>query len=493
MAPRRGTKKRTRTRTTLATATATTPMTNVANRVLIAQGVTDALTGRTIQRNTNLNDDGSQGSGSGITRPVRPTRECTYCDFLKCQPMNFKGTKGVVSLTQWFERMETVFHISNCIVENQVKFATCTLHGVALTWWNSHVKTVGHDAAYDMPWKTLMKMMTPETRGTTLVGLTLLGLVRRGSMVDLCQNVPNATTIIMVYVHQNATSAKRLATWPGITGVLEMPTLRQCPKLKNKNRGNQGGNGNASSKVYVVGNTGTNLDSNVVTGTFLLNTAMLLSYLILTPIGVFIDLMPVELGSFDIIIGMDWLAKYHAVIICDEKLVRIPFENETLIVCGDRSNPGSETRLNIISCTKTQKYMLKGCLVFFAQDKKEHEEHLKAILELLKKEEFKGIHVDPAKIESIKYWVSPKTPMEIRQFLGLAGYYRRFIKGFSKIAKSMTKLTQKGVMFDWGNKEEAAFQLIKKKLCSAPILALPKGSKDFVVCCDASHKGWVLY
>ncbi|GJS72398.1 putative reverse transcriptase domain-containing protein [Tanacetum coccineum] len=145
-------------------------------------------------------------------------------------------------------------------------------------------------------------------------------------------------------------------------------------------------------------------------------------------------------------------------------------------------------------------------------DDKEHEEHLKAILELLKKEKLyakfskcefwipkvqflghvidsRGIHVDPAKIESIKDWASPKTPTEIRQFLGLAGYYRRFIEGFSKIAKSMTKLTQKGIKFDWGEKEENAFQLIKQKLCSAPILALPEGSEDFVVYCDASHKG----
>nr|GFC13884.1 reverse transcriptase domain-containing protein [Tanacetum cinerariifolium] len=114
------------------------------------------------------------------------------------------------------------------------------------------------------------------------------------------------------------------------------------------------------------------------------------------------------------------------------------------------------------------------------RSKKEHEEHLTLILELLKKEELyakfskcefwipkvqflghvidsKGIHVDPAKIESIKYWASPKTPTEIRQFLGLAGYYRRFIEGFSKIAKSMTNLTQKNVKFDWGEKEEATF------------------------------------
>nr|GEX43803.1 putative reverse transcriptase domain-containing protein [Tanacetum cinerariifolium] len=100
-----------------------------------------------------------------------------------------------------------------------------------------------------------------------------------------------------------------------------------------------------------------------------------------------------------------------------------------------------------------------------------------------------GIHVDPAKIESVKNWASPKSPTEIRQFLGLVGYYRRFIKGFLKIAKPMTKLTQKKVNFEWGDKQEAAFQLLKQKLCSAPILALPEGSKDFIVYCDASNKG----
>ncbi|GJT87419.1 putative reverse transcriptase domain-containing protein [Tanacetum coccineum] len=76
--------------------------------------------------------------------------------------------------------------------------------------------------------------------------------------------------------------------------------------------------------------------------------------------------MPVELGSFDAIIGMDWLAKYQAIIVCAEKIVRIPWGNETLIVHGDGSNRGNETRLNIISCTKTQKYLLKGCPIFLA-------------------------------------------------------------------------------------------------------------------------------
>ncbi|GJS69462.1 putative reverse transcriptase domain-containing protein [Tanacetum coccineum] len=151
-------------------------------------------------------------------------------------------------------------------------------------------------------------------------------------------------------------------------------------------------------------------------------------------------------------------------------------------------------------------------ILIYSKSKKEHEEHLRQILKLLKKEELyakfskcefwisrvqflghvidcRGIHVDPAKIESIKDWASPKTPTEIRQFLGLAGYYRRFIEGFSKIAKTMTKLTQKGVKFDWGDKQEAAFQLLKQKLCSAPILALPEGSKDFIAYCDALKKG----
>ncbi|GJW23833.1 putative reverse transcriptase domain-containing protein [Tanacetum coccineum] len=403
---------------------------------------------------------------------------------------------------------------------------------------------------------------------------------------------------------------------------------RECPKLKNNNnQGNQVGGGNIQE----------------------------------------------ELGSFDAIIGMDWLSRYQAVIVCAEKIVYIPWGNETLIIHGDESNQENATRLNIISCTKTQKYMQKGFPIFLAhvtakevKDKsekkrlkgvpivrdfpevfpedlpglpptrqvefqidlvpgaapvarapyrlapsemKELSEQLKElsdkgfirpssspwgapVLFVKKKDgsfrmcidyrelnkltvknryplpriddlfdqlqgssvyskidlrsgyhqlrvreedipktafrtryghyEFqvmpfgltnapavfmdlmnripkvqflghvidsKGIHVDPAKIESIKDWASLKLPTEIRQFLGLAGYYRRFIEGFSKIAKPMTKLTQKKVKFEWGDKQEAAFQLLKQKLCSALILALPEGSEDFIAYCDASKKG----
>nr|GFC63919.1 putative reverse transcriptase domain-containing protein [Tanacetum cinerariifolium] len=123
-------------------------------------------------------------------------------------------------------------------------------------------------------------------------------------------------------------------------------------------------------------------------------------------------------------------------------------------------------------------------ILIYSKDEKEHEEHFKAILELLKKEELyakfskcefwipkvqflghvidsQGIHVDLAKIEFVKDWASPKSPTKIRQFLGLAGYYRRFIEGYSKIAKPMTKLTQKKVKIEWGDKQEAVFQLLK--------------------------------
>ncbi|GJV81017.1 putative reverse transcriptase domain-containing protein [Tanacetum coccineum] len=189
---------------------------------------------------------------------------------------------------------------------------------------------------------------------------------------------------------------------------------RNCPKLKNNDRGNQAGNDRAPAKVYVVGNAGANPD-NVVAGTFLLNNryAYILfdtgadrsfvstafsSQIDITPstldhyydveladgriIGLNtilsgctlnflnhpfnINLMPVELGSFDAIIGMDWLAKYQAVIVCAEKIVRIPWRNKTLIIHGDGSNQGNVTRLNIISCTKTQKYMEKGFPIFLA-------------------------------------------------------------------------------------------------------------------------------
>nr|GFB10706.1 hypothetical protein [Tanacetum cinerariifolium] len=162
MAPKKAAPKRT-TRLNLgatsnpnqAPSTTTTTVPNAQLQAMIDQGVNTALAAR----DANQTGDDNHTSGTGVRRTERVTQECTYQDFMKCQPLYFKVTEGVVELTQWFERMETVFRISNCLAENQVKFATCTLLAGALTWWNSHVRIVGNDAAYVMTWIELKKKM----------------------------------------------------------------------------------------------------------------------------------------------------------------------------------------------------------------------------------------------------------------------------------------------------------------------------------------------
>nr|GFB66987.1 hypothetical protein [Tanacetum cinerariifolium] len=241
------------------------------------------------------------------------------------------------------------------------------------------------------------------------------------------------------------------------------------------------------------------------------------------------------MDSFNVIIGIDWLVKHHAVIVCDEKLVRVPFDNKILIFHGAEGKSKEKRLKNVpivqdfpkvfpedfpgIPPTRQVEFQIdlipgiahvaRAPYQLAPSKMKKLSDQLKELADkgfirpnsslwgapvlFVKKKDgsfwIQGIHVDLAKIESIKDWASPKTTTEIRQFLGLANYYKRFIEGSSKIAKSIIKLTQKNVKFDWGDKQEAAFQVIKQKLCSAPILALPKGSEDFVVYCNASIKG----
>ncbi|GKC99586.1 reverse transcriptase domain-containing protein [Tanacetum coccineum] len=218
---------------------------------------------------------------------------------------------------------------------------------------------------------------------------------------------------------------------------------------------------------------------------------------------------------------IDLRSGYHQLRVCDEDIPKTAFRTRyghyEFQVMPFRLTNAPAVFLDLMNRV-CRPYLDKFLIVFivdiliYSKTKEEHDAHLRLILKLLKKEELyakfskcnfwlskvqflghvidsEGIHVDPAKIESIKDWKSLKNPTEIRQFLGLAGYYRRFIEGFSKIAKPMTKLTQKSVKFNWGKKEETAFHTLKKNLCSALILALPEGSENFVVYCDASHKG----
>ncbi|GJU99307.1 putative reverse transcriptase domain-containing protein [Tanacetum coccineum] len=494
--------------------------------------------------------------------------------------------------------MESVFHISNCVVENQVKFATCTFVGNALTWWNSHMKVVTQDVAYAMDWKTLKKMMTTKycPRGEIKkLEIKLWNLKVKGAPTTK-QEIEHWASLhcwdwSFSPNNNNNNRGNSGATQNAVTcyecGV-QGHIKRDCPKLKNGNRGNQRRNNNAPAKVYVVGNARTNLDSNIVTSTFLLNDryASILfdtgadRSFVSTTFSSLIDITPTTLDHYyDVELADGKIIRINTIIrefsglpptrqvefqidlmpgdapvarapyrlapskmkelseqlqeLSDKGFIRPSFspwgapvlfvkkKDGSFRMCIDYRELNKLTMNNryplqrIDDLTRYGHYKFQVMpfgLTNAPTDKEEHEEHLKAILELLKKEELyakfskcefwipkvqflghvidcQGIHVDPAKIESIKDWASPKTPTEIRQFLGLAGYYRRFIEGFSKIAKPMTKLTQKKVAFEWGDKQEAAFQTLKTKLCSAPILALPQGAENFIVYCDASHKG----
>ncbi|GKB39858.1 reverse transcriptase domain-containing protein, partial [Tanacetum coccineum] len=375
--------------------------------------------------------------------------------------------------------------------------------------------------------------------------------------------------------------------------------INKCP-----NNGSQGGGCRAPGRVYSLCAEAVVKDNNVVNGTFLINNVYasvlfdtgadrsFVSYAFSKYIDIHpttldtnysveladeksrttntilrgctlnlqnhlfkIDLLPIELGSFDVIVRMDWMAEHHKKVVCYEKYIRVPYGIDMLIVQGERSGVKNESRLEVISSIRTQKYIDQGCQVFLVQMMKKEETKIperkikdvsvvRNFLEVFPKDfselpsmrqvefhielipraapvacapyryhqlrvgeeaipksafrtryghyEFRvmpfGLTNAPAvfmdlinpKIEAVKNWASPTTPSEICQFLGLAGYYRRFIKGFSKIAKLVTELTQKNQKFDWGEEQEETFQLLKQKLCAAPILALPEGSEDFV-------------
>ncbi|GKB90815.1 putative reverse transcriptase domain-containing protein, partial [Tanacetum coccineum] len=124
-------------------------------------------------------------------------------------------------------------------------------------------------------------------------------------------------------------------------------------------------------------------------------------------------------------------------------------------------------------------------ILIYSKTWEEHEVHLGLVLEFLKKEKL----LNPSKIDAVKNWEAPRTPFEVRSFLGLAGYYRQFIENFSKIAKPLTILTWKSKTFDWGEEQERSFQTLKDKLCNAPVLALPDRPKDFMVYYDVSGLG----
>nr|GEV67210.1 hypothetical protein [Tanacetum cinerariifolium] len=447
----------------------------------------------------------------------------------------------------------------------KVKFAAATLQGHALTWWNAKVATMfwrlsSKNGARTLELKAMrMAHNLMEQKSQARDERILEGNKRKweifqgGNSSSKRNHKDNSRQTLQNNQKQGNTRVMVTAPTDGkVYGKVSSGSLPLCERCFTHHKVKQEEVRDIHGRAYAIKDAEPQ-GPNVVTGTFLLNnryasvlfnsgsdrsfvdtrfTSMLnidpvkirASYEIKLPDGrvvstntilkgctlnfvnhIFeIDLIPIELGMFDVIIGMDWLVKHDADIVCGEKVVRIPYENKTLIVKSDKG----VSRLKAISCIKACKYVERGLppprQVEFridlvpraapltraqyrlapSEDEEEHEKHLKIILELFKKErlyakfskcdfwldsvqflghviDHSGVHVDHAKIKAIKNWAAPMTPTEVRQFHRLAGYYRRFIEGFSLISKPLTKLTQKDKNYEWGKEEEEAFQTLK--------------------------------
>nr|GFA35688.1 hypothetical protein [Tanacetum cinerariifolium] len=322
------------------------------------QGVTAALAACDALRSTNGDD--SHNSRTGVRRTERATRECTYTDFLKCQPLPFKGTEGVASLSLWFERIESVFHISNCAVENQVKFATCTLHSVALTWWNTHVKTVGHEATYGMPWKTLMKMMTEKyyprneirkleielwdlkVKATDLASYTQ----RYQELALLCGRMfSKESDKIKKYIgglpdmiHGSVVASKPKTMQEAVEIAIELMDKKICTFAERET---------ASKRKFE--NTSRNTQNQQQQSNKRQNT------------GQVYTAASGEKKQYGGSKPLCAKCNYHHDGPCAPKC-----RNCNKIGHFARSNERNESRLNIISCSKAQEYISKGCHVFLA-------------------------------------------------------------------------------------------------------------------------------
>ncbi|GJZ59917.1 putative reverse transcriptase domain-containing protein, partial [Tanacetum coccineum] len=440
--------------------------------------------------NGNGNRNGNHGMNYGGFMPV--ARECTFQDFLKCKPHNFSGTEGVVGLTRWFEKMETVFNISNCPSKYQVKYATCTLQDSALTWWNSHKRTIGVEAAYAMNWVELMKLMTevycprneiqkmetelmvPDEETERKVSWSLpdniQGTVIAGKIQPDSQDAIKRThanhlmdkkSRLPPFKRQNTSGQNVARAYTAGNNEKRgyVGPLPYCNKCRMHHEGlctMRCGNFEESepwkpdkkqewkqdwkpdwSKVLresllIVKEEQTlipTLSRNLPIGR-ISETNIVLRGCTLGLLGhpFDIDLMPIELGSFDVIIGMDWLAKYHALIVCDEKVVRIPYGNEVLIIRGDNYDSG-----------------------------KRHEGHRTKFLSLI---EVKGITLIPAKIE---------------------GHIKRL---------GVTQDTHRdSSILSLNGKKAETDPVLKAKVMYAPILALPGGSETSWYIAGCSHKG----
>nr|GEZ13262.1 putative reverse transcriptase domain-containing protein [Tanacetum cinerariifolium] len=327
MAPKRTTRSTQVPPVTPAPTATTTTVTEAQLQALIDQRVAAAMAEAEARRVRN--GYGNNGSGPRLAQTVR---ECTYPDFLKCQPLNFKGTEGVIGLTQWSRSYMVKFLCEDCysgsfsgtamenFKENDDRQELALMCDRTFLEESDRVeKYIGGvpDTIHDSVEVTKPKTMQEAIEfATELMDKRIRDAVKNKQKFEgLNLYVPSVITIM-----KKGNGCYEC----GAQGYFK----RNCPKLKNNNRGNSGGNDNAQARVYVVGNAGANPDN--------------------------------------VIVGMDWLSKYDAVIACAEKLMRIPLGNEILTIHGEGSKERNESQFNIISCSKAQEYMSKGCHVFLA-------------------------------------------------------------------------------------------------------------------------------
>ncbi|GJU97051.1 reverse transcriptase domain-containing protein [Tanacetum coccineum] len=348
-------------------------MTQAAIKKLVADSVSAALEAQAA----------NMANTDNTTRPREApvARQCSYKEFMSCQPINFKGTEGAVGLIRWFERTESVFSRSNCTEDCKVKFATGTLTEEALSWWNSFAQPIGIEEAYKITWvefkKLLIKKYCPRTEvqkmedefyHLTVKGNDLKTYVRRfQELATLCPTmVPDSEKMMEVFIgglprsiegnvtHSIPQTLGEAINIPGVSAFYAQIVLKDT-------------NNNAQGRAYMLRDRNAHQDPNVVTGMFLLNQHLarvlfdsgadksfvsisLASMLNIPPITIDtfyniemddgnlvstntviqgctltllnqpfeINLMPIKLGSFDFVIGMDWLSKYHVEIICDD-------------------------------------------------------------------------------------------------------------------------------------------------------------------------------
>nr|GEU81776.1 reverse transcriptase domain-containing protein [Tanacetum cinerariifolium] len=422
-------------------------MTQAAIRKLVADSVTAALEAQatTMENANNLNRNTDP---TGI--PVVKTEN--YKEFISCQPFYFNGTEGAVGLIRWFKRTEIIFSHSRCAEENKVTFATSTLTENALSWWNAYAQLLGIEQANQITWTELKRILTNK---------------RIQELIVLCPNmVPNTEKLLEAFIEGlprslegNVTASKPQTLEEAINiaqrlmdHVTKHTPVQVSSDNKRKFDDRRTFNNNSHSNNNYRNTNNNNRYNNRQPQQNQREEAAR-AYAItlakknrvpnrLNPGAAPVARTPYRLAPSEMQELSNQLQDltdrgYHQLRVKDEDIpktaFRIRYEHYEFQVMPFSLTNAPAVFMDLINRV-CKPYLDKFVIVFiddiliYSHNEEEHANHLRIILELLRKEKFQGLHVDPSKIESVKNWTSPTTPTEVRQFLELAGYYRRFIE-----------------------------------------------------------------